>query len=63
MLLFGHVTSADLQAGSNLVTPVFQGSWFWSVVWVALAVAGIVVQIRTSRNYTFSREMYAEGWG
>jgi hypothetical protein len=63
MLLFGQVTVADLQAGGNFVQPIFQGSWFWGIVWLVLAIAGVVVQIRANRTYAFSREMYVEGWG
>ena len=63
MLAFGQVTVADLQAGGNAIQPIFQGSWFWGIVWLALAVVGGVVQIRASRTYVFTRDMYVEGWG
>lgn len=63
MLLFGQVTVADLQSGGNFVQPIFQGSWFWGLVWLALAIAGVVLQIRANRTYTFTREDYVEGWG
>jgi hypothetical protein len=63
MLTFGQVTVADLQTGGNLVQPIFQGSWFWGLVWLVLVVVGVVVQIRANRTYVFTREMYVEGWG
>lgn len=63
MLVFGQVTVAELQAGGNLLQPIFQGSWFWGLVWLALAVAGVGVQIRANRTYVFTKEMYVEGWG
>jgi hypothetical protein len=63
MLLFGQVTAADLQAGGNFVQPIFQGSWFWGLVWLALVIAGVVLQIRANRTYAFTREDYVEGWG
>lgn len=63
LLLFGQVTVADLQSGGNFVQPIFQGSWFWGLVWLALAIAGVVLQIRANRTYTFTREDYVEGWG
>ena len=63
MLAFGQVTVADLQAGGNAMQPVFEGSWFWGIVWLVLAVAGVVVQIRANRTYVFTRDMYVEGWG
>jgi hypothetical protein len=52
-----------LQHGGNLVSPIVQDSWLWLIAWLVLAAAGIVVQIRANRTYTFSREMYVEGWG
>ena len=63
MLVFGQVTIAQLQAGGNFVEPIFQGSWFWGLVWLALVVLGAVVQFRTSMAYEFNKEMYVEGWG
>ena len=63
MLTFGQVTVADLQAGANALQPIFEGSWFWGVVWLVLAVAGAVVQFRANRTYVFTRDMYVEGWG
>ena len=63
MLAFGQVTVENLQAGGNAIQPIFEGSWFWGVVWLVLAVVGVVVQIRASRNYVFTRDMYVEGWG
>ena len=63
MLLFGQVTVAQLQAGGNFFQPIFQGSWLWGIVWLALAVVGVVVQFRANRNYEFQKEMYVEGWG
>ena len=63
MLVFGQVTVAELQAGGNLIQPVFDGSWFWGLAWLALAVVGAVVQFRINQTYVFRREMYVEGWG
>jgi hypothetical protein len=63
MLLFGQVTVAQLQAGANFFQPIFQGSWLWGIVWLALAVVGALIQFRANRNYVFQKEMYVEGWG
>jgi len=63
MLLFGQVTLAELQAGGNLLEPIFQGYWLWGLVWLALVVIGVVAQIRINRTYAFQKEMYVEGWG
>ncbi len=63
MLVLGQITPSDLQSGANLIQPVFQGSWFWSIVWLVLAIVGVVVQIRANQTYAFTKEMYVEGWG
>ena len=62
-LIFGQVTIADLQAGGNFLQPIFDGSWLWGIVWLVLAIVGVVVQIRANRTYVFQKEMYVEGWG
>jgi hypothetical protein len=63
MLVFGQVTLTELQAGANFLEPIFQGSWFWGLVWLALVAAGVVIQIRANQTYEFKKEMYVEGWG
>jgi hypothetical protein len=63
MLVFGQITPADLQTGGGFLQPIFQGSWLWGLVWLVLAVAGVVIQIRANRTYTFTKEEYVEGWG
>jgi hypothetical protein len=63
LLLFNRVSVEQLQAGSNLVEPILQSSWFAWLVWAVLAVTGIVVQIRANRTFTFTRERYVEAWG
>jgi hypothetical protein len=63
MLIFGQVTIAELQAGANIIQPILEGSWFWGLVWLALAIVGIILQIRTNRTYAFTSETYVENWG
>ncbi len=63
MLVFGQITLTELQAGENFLEPIFQGSWFWGLVWLVLVVTGVVVQIRANQTYKFKKEMYVEGWG
>jgi hypothetical protein len=62
-LFFGLVTVADLQAGANFLRPIFHGAWLWGIVWLVLAVVGVLFQFRTNRSYEFQKEMYTEGWG
>jgi hypothetical protein len=63
LLLIGQVTVAQLQSGLNFLQPVFQGSWLWSIVWLALAIVGALFQLRAHRGYEFQKEMFVEGWG
>ena len=63
MLVLGQVTLAQLQGGGNFAQPIFQGSWFWGLVWLVLAAAGVVVQIRLNRTYAFTKDDLVEGWG
>jgi hypothetical protein len=63
MLVFGQITPAELQSGANLIQPIFQGSWFWGLVWIVLTAVGVGVQLNANRTYAFTREMYVEGWG
>lgn len=63
LLLFGTITLAQLQAAGNAVQPVLRASWFWALAWLALAVVGVVAQVRANRSYVFVKEDYVEGWG
>jgi len=62
LLLFGRVSIDDLSAAGSAIRPVLQDSWFWAVVWIALAVVGVVYQIRTNRTFIFEKEDHIEGW-
>lgn len=63
LLLFNRVSLDAVRGAGNAIGPVLQDSWFWGIIWLVLAVVGILVQIRANRTYTFSREQYVEGWG
>ena len=63
LLVLSRVSVETLQRAGNSIAPVLQDSWFWLVVWLVIAIAGIVVQIRTNRSYTYSREQYTQDWG
>ncbi len=63
LLLLGRVPIESLQAAGNAIAPVVRDSWFWLLVWFGLAVAGVWLQLRTSRAFEFRLQDYAEGWG
>lgn len=48
-LLFNQVEIADL--GSNPVRPLWDQSPFWFIVWLVVALIGIVAQFSTARGY------------
>jgi hypothetical protein len=62
LLLFGRVTPDDLAAAGNAIRPVLQDSWFWALVWILLAIVGIIFQFRTNRTFVFKKEHHVEGW-
>jgi hypothetical protein len=63
LLLFGRVSLDTLKEAGNAIAPVLQDSWFWLIAWLIVAIAGIVVQIRANRSYTYSRADQIEDWG
>ena len=63
MLVLGRVSLDSLRTSGNAIAPMLQDSWFWLIVWLVIAIAGIVVQIRANRSYTYERELYVQDWG
>jgi hypothetical protein len=63
LLLFDRVSLDELQNIGNTIKPVLADSWFWLIVWLVLAGAGIYTQLRVSRDFTFTPERFVEGWG
>ncbi len=62
LLLFGRVSLDAVSSAGSAIGPVLQDSWFWAVVWIALAIAGIIFQFRTNRTYVFRKEDHVHGW-
>jgi hypothetical protein len=63
LLLIGKVSLQSLRTAGTSIKPILQDSWFWLIVWLVVAIVGIVVQIRLNRDYTFTADRYIEGWG
>jgi hypothetical protein len=63
LVLFGTVTLDSLREGGNLIAPVLDQSWIAMIIWLGIAIAGFIFQVRANRNFTFTRERFAEGWG
>lgn len=62
LLILGRVSMGNIQSAGNAIRPVLDDSFFWLILWLILAGAGIVIQILTNRTYTFSKEQFHEGW-
>jgi len=63
LLLLDRVSLDELQNVGNTIKPVLADSWFWLLVWLVLTGVGVFYQLRTNREFTFSRDRYVEGWG
>ena len=63
LLLLDRVSLDELQNIGNTIKPVLADSWFWLLVWLVLAGAGVFYQLRMNRDFAFSRDRYVEGWG
>ncbi|MCB0170451.1 MAG: DUF4203 domain-containing protein [Anaerolineae bacterium] len=62
LLVLGRVSMGNIQSAGNAIRPVLSDSFFWLILWLALAGAGVVIQIISNRTYTFSKEQFQEGW-
>lgn len=63
LILLGRVSIDSLRTVGGTIAPVLQDSWFWAAVWLALAIAGIFVQLRVNKSFEFRRERLVEAWG
>ena len=62
MLLLGRVTLDQLLQSGSAIAPIIGDSWFWLLAWLALSVAGFIVQWRTSQDFMFSTHDLVGGW-
>ena len=63
LLLFNQVSLDAVQSAGSAIQPVIQQSWLWGLVWLAVAIVGVVHQIRSNRTYVFDDTYYIESWG
>ena len=63
LLAFNRVDLAGILSAGDAIQPVMAVSLGWKIVWIALAIIGIVMQIRTNRTYEFDDTRYVETWG
>ena len=63
LTLFGRVSVDEVAGAGNAIQPVLQESWFWGLAWLALAIIGVIYQVRTNRTYVYTVEEYWADWG
>ena len=62
LVLIGQVSLDILKANGNMIAPVLESGTLWVIIWLGLAIAGLVYQIRTSRDFEFSMGDLKERW-
>jgi Domain of unknown function (DUF4203) len=62
LLIFNQIEIENVTTVGNAIQPVLKDSWFWLLVWAAIAIVGFLYQIRHDRPYTFSPDDYVTTW-
>ncbi len=57
LLVFNRFSLEDFQSGSLIIQDVVASSLFWVFIWAALGIAGIVLQVTTTRGFMIESEM------
>jgi len=63
LVLIGQISLKLLRARGDMIGPVLVAGALWVIIWLGLAIAGLVYQIRTSSDFEFSMDDLKEGWG
>jgi hypothetical protein len=63
LVLIGQVSLEALRAKGDMIGPVLAAGAVWIIIWLGLAIAGLVFQIRTSSDFEFSMGDLKERWG
>jgi len=63
LVLIGQISLELLRARGDMIGPVLVAGALWVIIWLGLAIAGLVYQIRTSSDFEFSMDDLKEGWG
>lgn len=63
LLLNGRVTIERLQDAGSTIRPAFADSSIWVLIWLGIAISGIMFQLRSYRRFTFFKEEFVKYWG
>ena len=63
LVLIGQVSLEVLRAKGDMIGPVLSAGALWAIIWLGLAIAGLIYQIRTSSDFEFSMGDLKERWG
>jgi len=63
LVLIGQVSLEVLRAKGDMIGPVLSAGALWVIIWLGLAIAGLIFQIRTSSDFEFSMDDLKERWG
>lgn len=63
LLLIGRVSMQGLQGAGSAIRPVLGDSFGWLFLWLGIAIAGVIVQARAYRRFTFVKEEFVKYWG
>lgn len=62
LLMNGRVSIEGLRGAGSAIRPILGDSFLWLVVWFGLAIAGIIFQFRSYRQFTFFKEEFVKYW-
>ena len=62
LLLLGRVSMTDLQGAGTAISPIARDSVAWLLLWLGLAISGIIFQRRTFREVTFTNREFFKYW-
>jgi len=63
LVMLNQVSLQELGSSGNALTAIGDVSQLWLLAALALAIVGIVWQIRSNRSYEFKKEYYVQSWG
>ena len=62
LLVFERISLDQVLTSGSAIGPILSDSWIWSLVWLAVAIAGIAVQLRAHRGFDFRKHDLVQGW-